>query len=43
MSFEIFKQQYGEITEYVIQESATENRCVVVPELGGITRQLFLF
>jgi aldose 1-epimerase len=42
MSFEIFKQQYGEITEYVIQESATENRCVVVPELGGITRQLSL-
>jgi aldose 1-epimerase len=42
MSFEIFKQQYGEITEYVIQESATGNRCVVVPELGGITRQLSL-
>lgn len=42
MSFEILKQQYGELTEYVIQETATSNRCVVVPELGGITRQLSL-
>lgn len=42
MSFEIFKQQYGDLTEYVIQESATANRVVVVPELGGITRQLSL-
>ena len=42
MSFEILKQQYGELTEYVIQESATSNRFVVVPELGGIVRQLSL-
>lgn len=42
MSFEILKQQYGDLTEYVIQESSTSNRCVVVPELGGITRQLSL-
>ena len=42
MAFEILKQQYGELTEYVIQETATSNRCVIVPELGGITRQLSL-
>ncbi|SEI76945.1 aldose 1-epimerase [Dyadobacter koreensis] len=42
MAFEIQKQQYGELTEYVIQETATSNRFVVVPELGGIVRQLSL-
>jgi aldose 1-epimerase len=40
MPFEIFKQQFGELTEYVVQDSSTENRFVVVPELGGIVRQL---
>jgi aldose 1-epimerase len=42
MPFEIFKQQFGELTEYIIQESSTGNRCVIVPELGGIVRQLSL-
>lgn len=42
MAFEILKEQYGELTEYVIQETATNNRCVIVPELGGIARQLSL-
>ena len=42
MSFEISKQQFGDLTEYVIQESASSNRFVVVPELGGIVRQLSL-
>lgn len=42
MSFEIFKQQFGDLTEYVIHEKSTENRCVVIPELGGIVRQLSL-
>lgn len=42
MAFEIFKQQYGDLTEYVVQETATGNRFVVVPELGGIVRQLSL-
>jgi len=42
MSFEIFKQEFGEITEFVIQENLSGNRCVVVPELGGIVRQLSL-
>ncbi|TLV01171.1 aldose 1-epimerase [Dyadobacter luticola] len=42
MPFEIFKQQFGELSEYVIHDTATENRCVVVPELGGIVRQLSL-
>ena len=42
MSFEIFKEQYGELTEYVIQETATNNRCTILPELGGIARQLSL-
>jgi aldose 1-epimerase len=42
MSFEIFKQQFGDLTEYVIHETTTENRCVVIPELGGIVRQLSL-
>jgi aldose 1-epimerase len=42
MSFEIFRQQFGELTEYVIQESATGNRMVIIPELGGIVRQLSL-
>lgn len=40
MSFEIFKQQFGDLTEYVIHDTTTENRCVVIPELGGIVRQL---
>jgi aldose 1-epimerase len=42
MSFEIFKQQFGDLTEYVIQEGVTGNRCVIVPELGGIVRQISL-
>ncbi|MCF0073166.1 aldose 1-epimerase [Dyadobacter sp. CY261] len=42
MSFEIFKQQFGDLTEYVIHETTTENRCVIIPELGGIVRQLSL-
>ncbi|TDE16268.1 aldose 1-epimerase [Dyadobacter psychrotolerans] len=42
MSFEIFKQQFGEVTEYIIQDSVTGNRCVILPELGGIVRQLSL-
>jgi aldose 1-epimerase len=42
MPFEIFKQQFGDLTEYVIHETTTENRCVVIPELGGIVRQLSL-
>jgi aldose 1-epimerase len=42
MSFEIFKQQFGDLDEYVIQESTTGNRCVIVPELGAIVRQLSL-
>ena len=42
MPFEIFKQEFGEITEYIIQESTTGNRFVVIPELGGIVRQLSL-
>ena len=42
MSFEIFKQEFGELTEYVIQESSTGNRVVIIPELGGIVRQLSL-
>ena len=42
MSFEIFKQEFGEITEFVIQENISGNRCVVIPELGGIVRQLSL-
>lgn len=42
MSFEIFKQQFGELTEFVIQEASTGNRCVIIPELGGIVRQLSL-
>jgi aldose 1-epimerase len=42
MAFEIIKQKFGELTEYVLQESATGNRCVIVPELGGIVRQLSL-
>jgi aldose 1-epimerase len=42
MSFEIFQQHFGELTEYVIQDPATGNRAVVIPELGGIVRQLSL-
>lgn len=42
MPFEIFRQQFGDLTEYVIQEPSTGNRCVIVPELGGIVRQLSL-
>jgi aldose 1-epimerase len=42
MSFEILKQQFGDLTEYVIQETSTGNRVVVVPELGGLVRQLSL-
>ncbi|MCE6991609.1 aldose 1-epimerase [Dyadobacter sp. CY323] len=42
MAFEIFKQQFGELTEFVIQETVSGNRCVIIPELGGIVRQLSL-
>lgn len=42
MSFEIFQQQFGDLTEYVIHDASTENRVVVIPELGGIVRQLSL-
>jgi aldose 1-epimerase len=42
MAFEITRQKFGELTEYVLQESETGNRCVILPELGGIVRQLSL-
>lgn len=42
MAFEITRQKFGELTEYVLQESETGNRCVIAPELGGIVRQLSL-
>ncbi|KAA0989417.1 aldose 1-epimerase [Dyadobacter aurulentus] len=42
MPFEIFKQLFGDLEEYVIQQSETGNRCVVVPQLGAIVRQLSL-
>lgn len=42
MAFEISKQKFGELTEYIIQENTTGNRCVIIPELGGIVRQLSL-
>ncbi|WP_215237577.1 aldose 1-epimerase [Dyadobacter helix] len=42
MAFEILRQQFGDLTEYVIQQPSTGNRFVVVPELGGIVRQLSL-
>jgi aldose 1-epimerase len=42
MTFEIFKQQFGDLTEYIIQDKETGNRCVVLPELGGVVRQLSL-
>jgi aldose 1-epimerase len=42
MAFEIQKQHFGDLTEYIIQESSSGNRVVVVPELGGIVRQLSL-
>jgi aldose 1-epimerase len=42
MHFDIQKQHFGDLTEYIIQETATGNRFVVVPELGGIVRQLSL-
>lgn len=40
MAFEIFEQQFGELKELVVQDSATGNRFVIIPELGGIVRQL---
>ncbi len=40
MPFEIIKQQFGDLTEFVVQETTTGNRFVVIPELGGIIRQL---
>ena len=42
MAFELHKQQFGDLTEYVIQETLSGNRFVVIPELGGIVRQLSL-
>jgi aldose 1-epimerase len=42
MSFEIFEQQFGDLKELIIQDSETGNRCVVIPALGGIVRQLSL-
>lgn len=42
MPFEIQKQHFGDLTEYIIQETLSGNRFVVVPELGGIVRQLSL-
>ncbi len=42
MAFEIQKQHFGDLTEYIIQETASGNRFVVVPELGGLVRQLSL-
>ncbi|GGB99797.1 aldose 1-epimerase [Dyadobacter sediminis] len=42
MAFEIFEQQFGDLKELVVQDSATKNRFVVIPELGGIVRQLSL-
>jgi len=42
MSFEIFEQQFGDLKELVVQDSVTGNRFVIIPELGGIIRQLSL-
>ena len=42
MAFEIFKQQFGELNELVIHDQETGNRCVILPELGGVVRQLSL-
>jgi aldose 1-epimerase len=42
MPFEIHKQAFGDLTEFVVQHTTTGNRFVVVPELGGIVRQLSL-
>jgi len=42
MAFEIQKQHFGDLTEFIIQETSSGNRFVVVPELGGIVRQLSL-
>lgn len=42
MSFDIFQQQFGDLTEIIIQDSETGNRCTVIPALGGIVRQLSL-
>ncbi len=42
MRFEISKQKFGELTEYIIQDHTTGNRCAIIPELGGLVRQLSL-
>jgi len=42
MSFEIFEQQFGDLKELVIQDAESGNRFIVIPELGGIVRQLSL-
>ncbi|PWJ58241.1 aldose 1-epimerase [Dyadobacter jejuensis] len=42
MTFEIIKQQFGELTEYVVQDTRNGNRFAVVPELGAVVRQLSL-
>ncbi|MCE7066844.1 aldose 1-epimerase [Dyadobacter sp. CY326] len=42
MPFEISKQQFGDLTEIVLQDTITGNRAVIIPELGGLLRQLSL-
>jgi aldose 1-epimerase len=42
MRFQIVTQSFGNLTDIVLQDQLTGNRCVVTPELGGIVRQLSL-
>jgi aldose 1-epimerase len=42
MSFEIFTRTFGSFLEYVIVDHKTLNECSIIPELGGIARQLKL-
>lgn len=42
MRFKIATQSFGNLTDYILQDELTGNRCVVTPELGGIVRQLNL-
>lgn len=42
MSFEITTRPFGSLQEYVIIDHNTFNECSIIPELGGIARQLKL-
>jgi aldose 1-epimerase len=42
MRFQIVSQSFGNLTDIILQDQLTGNRCVVTPELGGIVRQLSL-